>query len=179
MGIKFKLDQARKRWSTRKNKDCFILGAKGRTYLENIVFAGIVMETICIIDKIRYLSWVQTIIQLFSTKFFIFDEISLIAQFKYLWESASASLGPSRCRNCSYSFSSRGTLWPRSPFIWYELPPSFPPRTLTIVFYGRDTLGMMMMKKKYLWEVFSTLKLFGADLHLSLNLWGNFATSAK
>ena len=34
-------------------------------------------------------------------------------------ELPSASLGPRRCKNLSYSFSSRGTLWSRSPlWVW-------------------------------------------------------------
>ena len=38
-----------------------------------------------------------------------------------------------------------GELFGHALLYGYELPPSFPPQTLTIVFYGRDTLGKMMM----------------------------------
>ena len=51
-----------------------------------------------------------------------------------LAELASGSLGSVRCRNFSYSFSFSGRGTHLATLLYgYELPPSFPPQTLTIV----------------------------------------------
>ena len=44
-----------------------------------------------------------------------------------------------------FFLESRYSLAALSFIYGYELSPFFPPHTLTIVFYGRNTLGMMMM----------------------------------
>ena len=50
-----------------------------------------------------------------------------------------------RYESSSLSSWSRGTPFGRALLHGYELPPSFPPQTLPIVFYERDILGRMMM----------------------------------
>ena len=44
-----------------------------------------------------------------------------------------------------FIFLKLGDSFGRALLYEYELPPSFRPQTLTIVFYERDTLGMMKM----------------------------------
>ena len=88
----------------------------------------------------------------FNCYFYFIVYICIVFMFKgHTWaiqckpaELPSTWLGPSHCRNFSYSFSSWGTLWPRSPlWVWAAvvLPSPYPYHS----FYRWDILGMIMM----------------------------------